>query len=441
MKICVIGCGYVGLVTAAGFAAVGHTVECVDANPERVASLCRGVVPIHEPGLADLMRSSIEAGRLRFTGVMAEALVGASVAFVCVGTPSNDDGSVDLEHVLVAVREVAACASGPLILAMKSTVPVGTGDRVCGIVAECPHPIAVLSNPEFLAEGRAVADFQRPERVVIGMQSQLTGHAADMLADLYRPFMRGGAPILIMRRRSAELTKYACNAMLAARVSFVNEIARICDAVGGDIAEVREGIATDSRIGPKFLYAGPSWQGSCFLKDVRALAALAAEHGVSRDMATATHQSNLAHREWILRILDAHARTFPDIGFAGARVAFWGLAFKAHSDDVRDSISLWLANRLAGTGATIAAHDPQAAGAFVHALGPAEHVTYADTPMDAVQGADALVLLTEWPEYATPDWRGVKSAMRGTFVLDGRNTWRSSDVRAAGLRYQGIGAL
>lgn len=440
MKLCVIGCGYVGLVQAACLAAVGHSVDCYDVDQKRVVSLNLGVVPIHEPGLQDLVVAQIGTGRLRFVGSLVEALAGATVAFVCVGTPPLDDGSADLSNVLAAVRDVAACASGPLILVTKSTVPVGTGDRVQGIVAECPHPVAVVSNPEFLAEGRALEDFRRPERVVIGIASSLHQYAADVLADLYRPFMRGGAPILVMRRRSAELAKYACNAMLAARVSFVNEIARVCDAVGADIAEVREGLASDSRIGSKFLHAGPSFGGSCFSKDLSALASLAAGLGVSNEMSMATLESNAAHRSWLVHQLERGA-TFPAVGWKGVRIAFWGLAFKAHTDDVRDAVALWMANMLDGTGASIVAHDPQAWSTFAAALGPAHHVTYADTPMDAVRGADALVLLTEWPEYAAPDWSAVKAAMRGMFVLDGRNLWRSEDVAAAGLRYQGVGAL
>jgi UDPglucose 6-dehydrogenase len=430
LKLIVFGAGYVGLASGAGLAELGHEVRIVDIDPARVQRLSDGVLPIYEPALEDLIRRNERAGRLNFANEVGDHFADAEVYFICVGTPPGNGGSADIGAVLAAADAIAAVATKPALVAVKSTVPVGTCDEVERRVAGAKVPIEVVSNPEFLKEGSAVADFFRPDRVVIGVNSEDAGR---LLRELYAPLQLSGERVVVTDRRSSELIKYASNAMLAMRVSFMNELSRLCHATGADIHAVRLGVGTDTRIGRRFLYAGPGYGGSCFPKDVQALVHLGQTHGVPMHLAEATHVANQEQRAFVGRlVLDALGEP------KGKVVALWGLAFKPETDDVRDSPALAVARLLLDRGIQVVAHDPEAHETFAKAL-THDALRIVTRDYDAVQGADALVLLTEWRSYRAPNFAEIRRRMRGDLVVDARNVWRPAEVQRAGLRYVGVG--
>jgi UDPglucose 6-dehydrogenase len=431
MKIVVVGTGYVGLVTGAGFAEFGHDVTCVDIDPKRVEALTRGQLPIHEPGLEELVRRNSSLGRLSFTTATAEAVPGAHVVFIAVGTPSSHDGAADLQHVLAAAREIGRALDGFTVVVTKSTVPVGTAEKVRkAIQGVTDRPFAVASNPEFLKEGDAVNDFLKPARVVIGADDP---RAIDTLRSLYQGMQRTSDRILVMDIASAELTKYAANAMLATRISFMNELARLAETVGADIERVRVGIGADPRIGNKFVFAGCGFGGSCFPKDLRALVHTGREHDVQLTIVDAVERANERQKRMLgRRILGHFGGTLE-----GRKIAIWGLAFKPETDDIRESPALTLIEQVRDAGARVAAYDPKAMDHVRELLGDA--VDLAPDPYAATSGADALVLVTEWHELRSPDYTKLAQRMRTPILFDGRNVWSPEESRRAGFVYYGIG--
>jgi UDPglucose 6-dehydrogenase len=431
MNIAVIGTGYVGLVSGAGFAEFGHTVTCVDIDAERIAALRRGEIPIHEPNLPELVRRHSANGRLRFTTQTDSTVAAARVVFIAVGTPSDGSGAADLRCVFGAARDIGRAITGFTVVVTKSTVPVGTAERVRALIArETRRPFAVVSNPEFLKEGDAVNDFMKPARIVVGADDP---RAVEIMRELYRPVVRTNDRMLVMDPRSAELTKYAANAMLATRISFMNELARLAETVGADIDLIRKGVGSDPRIGPKFLFAGCGFGGSCFPKDLRALIHTGREHDVQLTVVQAVEHANERQK------LALGARVIAHFGgsLAGRRICIWGLAFKPETDDIRESPALTLIAQLREAGASIAAYDP-AAMPNVRAL-LAETVQLAHDPYAAARGADALVLVTEWHELRDPDLERLKACMKELVLFDGRNAWSPPTVREAGFTYRGIG--
>jgi UDPglucose 6-dehydrogenase len=430
MKVAVIGTGYVGLVAGAGLADFGNAVVCVDIDRDRIAALQRGVVPIYEPGLGDLINRNAERGRLRFTTEVSTAVAGADAVFIAVGTPQDADGSAQLGQVLVAAQEIARHLTGWTAIAIKSTVPVGTADRVRAAMAELARfDFAVASNPEFLKEGDAVNDFMKPARVILGVDDD---RARRVLEELYSPFVRSRNRIQVVDVRSAELIKYAANAMLATRISFMNELALLAEAIGADIEKVRGGIGADPRIGPQFLYAGPGFGGSCLPKDLRALLRTGADHGQELWLIDSVLRVNERQK----RIMAARVRKhFGSLD--GRRVAVWGLAFKPETDDIRESPALDVIDQLLADGAQVTAYDPAAMERVRRELG--ERIQYAPDAIAAAEGADAVVLITEWHEFRRPDFAHLKGIMRGDAMFDGRNVWSREDVVRAGLRYYGVG--
>ncbi len=431
MKIAVVGTGYVGLVTGAGFSDFGHDVTCVDIDAARIAKLRSGDVPFYEPGLHDLIRRNTSLGRLHFTTATAEAVAGSQIAFIAVGTPSADDGSADLSFVLDAATQIGAALTQFTVVVTKSTVPVGTADRVRAALAKATkQPFAVASNPEFLKEGDAVNDFLKPARVVVGADEP---RAIELLRELYRGILRTNDRIQIMDVRSAELTKYAANCMLATRISFMNELARLCEATGADIEAVRKGIGSDPRIGNKFLFAGAGFGGSCFPKDLRALIHTARELDVPINVIAAAEAANERQKRVLGDKLLAHFGG----NLRGKRVGIWGLAFKPETDDIRESPALVLIEQLRAAGATIAGYDPEAMPNIRAQLGTA--IELVKDAYAAAAGADALVLITEWHELRDPDYARLRAAMRTPVLVDGRNVWSPADAREAGFTYFGIG--
>ena len=431
MKICVIGTGYVGLVAGAGFADMGNDVTCCDIDGEKIAALKRGEVPIYEPGLEKLIAHSVQESRLAFTTDIAAAVVGTEVVVLAVGTPPAPDGSADLRYIFQAAETAARALSGWAVLVTKSTVPVGTGDKIEAIVRQhARHEFAVASNPEFLKEGDAVNDFMKPDRVIIGTSDP---RALATLQALYTPFTRSSDRIMVMDRRSAELAKYAANSMLATRISFMNELAGLCDAVGADIELVRKGLGSDARIGSKFLYAGAGFGGSCFPKDLRAVISTAKEAGMSLQVLSAVETVNQRQKHYLAERLLKHFHG--DLG--GRKVAVWGLAFKPGTDDVREAPALVLIEDLLAAGARVAASDPVAIPAVRKILG--ERVEFQASNYQCAEGADALALVTEWHDYRRPNFARLRSIMRTPVLVDGRNVWEPAEVRAAGFTYYGVG--
>ncbi len=431
MKIAVIGTGYVGLVVGACLAETGNDVVCADVDAAKIDGLQRNVMPIYEPGLEELVSRNQTHGRLRFTTEVGPAIAGADVVFIAVGTPPDEDGSADLRHVLAAAEEIGRHMSREIVVVTKSTVPVGTAARVAEVVArQARHDFHLCSNPEFLKEGAAVDDFLKPDRVVLGVDSD---HARSLMAELYAPFVRTGKPILFMDITSAEMTKYAANAMLATRISFMNEIADLCERVGANVDLVRKGIGSDARIGPSFLFPGPGYGGSCFPKDVRALSYAARDAGATLGVLDAVEQANARQKERLFekleRALGASVRD--------AHVAVWGLAFKPQTDDMREAPALALIERLLAAGATVTAHDPAAMPEAKRRLG--ERIAYATTNYDALAGADALVVVTDWNEYRHPDFERIKSLLRRPIVIDGRNLYDPARMRGRGFTYDSFG--
>jgi UDPglucose 6-dehydrogenase len=433
MKVCVIGAGYVGLVTASGFAETGNHVVCADLNAGRIAALNRNETPIFEPGLEAMIKYNREGGRLTFTTNVEEAILHGDVIFVAVGTPPRADGAANLLAVDSVAETVARTTRRECVLVLKSTVPVGTNERVRRIIKSVTDkPIHVVSNPEFLKEGDAVADFMRPDRIVVGCDED-DDFARDLMRRLYHPLSLSKDRLVFMAPASAELTKYVANTILAMRISFMNEIAALCEKVGADVNHVRMGVGSDSRIGPKFLYAGPGYGGSCFPKDVSALVHVAREHSVPLDLAAATDQVNQRQKGVLLRKLKQHF----DGDLRNKKIAIWGLAFKPRTDDIREAAALTLIDGLLSEGAAVFAHDPEARAAARARFGDA--VSVVDQQYEAVAGADALVLITEWREYQNPDFDRIKEEMRHPFLLDGRNIWSTYGLRKQGFIYAGIG--
>jgi UDPglucose 6-dehydrogenase len=431
MRITIVGTGYVGLVTGAGFAEFGHHVTCVDVDARRIDMLRRNEMPFHEPGLLDLVKRNATQGRLVYTTNLAEAVPGSAAVFIAVGTPSRDDGSADLSYVIEAARSIGRALDGYAVIVTKSTVPVGTADKVRAAVAgETKHHFAVASNPEFLKEGDAVNDFLKPARVIIGADEP---KAVELLRSLYHGIMRTTDRIQVMSIRSAELAKYAANAMLATRISFMNELAAVCEAVGADIEAIRKGIGSDPRIGPKFLFAGAGYGGSCFGKDLRALAHLGRDLDVPLQVVNAVDRANERQK----RLLGERCVKHFNGQLAGKRIGIWGLAFKPETDDIREAPALALIEQLLAGGATVIGYDP-VAGPNVKAL-LGDRIEIASDPYAAAHNVDALVLVTEWHELRQPDLERLAGTMRGKVLIDGRNVWPRDDARAAGFTYYGIG--
>lgn len=439
MKVVMIGTGYVGLVSGTCLAEVGHTVVCVDKDPIKVATLKDGRCPIFEPGLEGLIRANIEHERLSFTTDLKTALEGSDVAYIAVGTPEGEDGSADLGHVKAVARSIGEMAPHKMLVAVKSTVPVGTCDIVESIINEtlvkrgAGFTIEVASNPEFLKEGDAVNDFMRPDRIVVGLA---TGSTHDeVMRELYNPFIIDDpSRLLIMDRRSSELTKYGANAMLATRISFMNELSRLCEKLGASIDNVRRGIGADPRIGRKFLYAGPGYGGSCFPKDVSALLKTGEANHLEFAVLKAVKEANEKQKDYAAAKVKHH---FGDL--TGKTIAVWGLAFKPGTDDVRETPAAVIIQRLLHWGARVVAHDPEAMKSFVREFGEQKGLSYAESSYDALQDADAMVLVTEWREYRRPNWKKVSSMMKGRAIFDLRNQFEPETLRRQGFYYEGVG--
>lgn len=438
MKIAIVGTGYVGLVSGACFAEVGVDVTCVDIDADKIERLHRGIIPIYEPGLEQLVRRNVESGRLHFTTSLATCLEGddpAELVFCAVGTPPGADGSADLTAVMQVAREFGSLLTRYAIFVTKSTVPVGTGRRIREVIADtlaargADIPFEVASNPEFLKEGAAIKDFMSPDRVVIGVGSD---HARKVMEKLYRPFLLNNFRVIFMDIPSAEMTKYAANAMLATRISFMNDIANLCELTGADVNMVRKGIGSDARIGNKFLYPGCGYGGSCFPKDVNALLRTGAEHGYRMRIIEAVEQVNELQKHIPVRMLTQELGSLE-----GKTVAVWGLSFKPETDDIRQAPSLVAVGAMIGAGARVRVYDPVAMDA-ARAVLPAE-VEYASDMYDALTDADALMLLTEWKQFRLPSWRVVRRLMRGNVVIDGRNIYDPSELADEGFRYRCIG--
>ena len=431
MQLAVVGTGYVGLVAGAGFADFGNDVACVDVDGNKIARLKQGEIPIFEPGLDALIATNVRAGRLRFSTEVAAAIRSAEVVFIAVGTPPSPSGAADLSAVFAVAETIGRNLESFKVIATKSTVPVGTADRIQGIIQGLSsQPFGVASNPEFLKEGNAINDFMKPDRVVIGSDSPT---ARDVLRNLYSPFVRSNDRIHVMDARSAELTKYAANALLASRISFMNDLALLAEKVGADIECVRKGVGADPRIGPKFLFPGPGFGGSCFPKDISALLKTADDMGHDLAIVRATETVNARQK----KVLGAKVRAHFGESLVGRKIALWGLAFKPQTDDIREAPALTLIEDLLDAGATVHAHDPQAMSNVRALLG--DRILFAESMYGAVEGADALVLVTEWHEYRTPDFHRLKRVMRQPALFDGRNTWVPSEVRQLGFTYSGIG--
>jgi UDPglucose 6-dehydrogenase len=439
MRLVAFGVGYVGLVSGTGLAELGHDVLCVDIDPERIRQLEDGVVPIYEPGLGDLVRRNVRAGRLHFATDVGSPFDTADAYFVAVGTPPGADGGADVSAVFRVADRIAQIAKKAALVVVKSTVPVGTCDAAQARIDKTARlALEVVSNPEFLKEGTAVDDFFRPDRIVLGARSE---EAREMLRALYAPLQLSGERVVVTDPRSSELTKYAANTMLAMRVSFMNELARLCHATGADVHAVRLGVGSDTRIGKRFLYAGPGYGGSCFPKDVQALFHLGRSHGVPMRVAEATHLANEEQADFLAQLVEKAVGPLKD-----KTVALWGLAFKPETDDIRESPSIKLTSALLARGANVVGHDPEAGRNFARAMAMhGSRVRVTDRDYDALDHAHALVLLTEWRSYRAPNFAEIRKRLRDTddgsapVVVDGRNVWRPSDVMRAGLRYQGIG--
>lgn len=432
MKLCMVGTGYVGLVSGACFAETGNHVVCADVDGEKIDRLAAGEVPIFEPGLDELIETNVEQGRLRFSNDVQGSIADAEVIFIAVGTPSRADGGADLRAVDSVAETVAEHATREVVLVLKSTVPIGTNERVSRIVKDAKHTVHVVSNPEFLKEGDAVNDFMRPDRVVIGYPEG-DGVARDIMGRLYHPVSMDRDRIVWMSPASAELTKYVANTMLAMRISFMNEVAALCEKVGADAHEVRFGVGSDSRIGPKFLYSGPGYGGSCFPKDVKALVHTARENGIELELAGGTDRVNDRQKGVLARKLKAQF----DGDLRGRRIAVWGLAFKPRTDDIREAPAITLIETILSEGAEVVVHDPEAMGNAQEQLG--DRVSFANDAYEAAKDAEALVLVTEWRQYQNPDFGRLKEIMARPLLLDGRNVWSQYGPRSQGFTYEGIG--
>jgi len=438
MRISVVGTGYVGLVTGACLAEMGNDVLCLDVDARKIEMLLAGGIPIHEPGLEAVVQRNVKAGRLDFTTNVERAVAHGTLQFIAVGTPPDEDGSADLQYVLSAARRIGQLMTEYKVIVDKSTVPVGTADQVKAVIAQelqkrgVDTPFAVVSNPEFLKEGAAVEDFMRPDRVVVGADD---AQAIALMQRLYAPFIRNHDRLLVMDVRSAELTKYAANAMLATRISFMNELSLLAEKLGADIEQVRVGIGSDPRIGYHFLYPGCGFGGSCFPKDIQALIHTAASNGQELRVLNAVEQANEAQK---LVLVDKVVRRFGN-DLTGRHFALWGLAFKPNTDDMRKASSLVLIEALLQRGATLAAFDPEAMDEARRILGDDQRIRYASNPLDTLTKADALLIVTEWKEFRSPDFEKIKQILRSPTILDGRNIYDPDSMNALGFDYEAIG--
>ncbi len=431
MKLCVVGTGYVGLVAGTCFAESGNDVICVDVDEQKIAALKRGEIPIYEPGLEELVKRNVAQQRLTFQTDLADAVRRSLIVFIAVGTPPGTNGEADLSAVWRVAEQIGEAMNDYKVVVDKSTVPVGTAKRVEQIIrGRTSHPVDVVSNPEFLKEGAAIEDFQKPDRVVIGHRSE---RARGIMEELYKPFVRTGNPILFMSPESAEMTKYAANAMLAARISLINEIANLCDAFGSDVEDVRRGVGLDRRIGPAFLFPGVGYGGSCFPKDVKALITMAESTACVPQMLRAVDEVNTAQKMLLVRKVEQH--------FGGALrgrcFGIWGLSFKPRTDDMREAPSVTLIESLLAAGAAVQAHDPVARPVAERIFG--ERITYCDAPYDALRHADALLIVTEWGEFKQPDFERMRSLLREPLIFDGRNLYELATMRQLGFTYYAVG--
>ena len=430
MKIAVVGTGYVGLVAGACLAESGSDVICVDRDEAKVRSLRRGKMPFYEPGLEELVKRNRQEGRLKFTSTLPKAVRDSSIIFIAVGTPPGEDGSADVQQVLGVARDVAKAMNGYKVIVDKSTVPVGTSARVREVIRrETTHPFSVVSNPEFLKQGAAVEDFMKPDRVVIGAEDP---RAEALMREVYSPFTRTGAPIMVMDCASAELTKYAANAMLATRISFMNEIANVCEVVGADVDHVRRAIGSDKRIGPSFLFPGIGYGGSCFPKDVQALIHFAGKKDYEFQILRAVEAVNAHQKTRLVAKMRAHLGSLK-----GKVVAVWGLAFKPRTDDMREAPSVSIIEALLAAGAKVQAYDPEASGVAKGIFG--SRVNFAAGNYDALKGADCLAIVTEWSEFRRPDFERMRKVMRAPIIFDGRNLFTPEQMREHGFTYYSIG--
>ncbi|TKK71977.1 UDP-glucose/GDP-mannose dehydrogenase family protein [Ilyomonas limi] len=436
MKIVVVGTGYVGLVTGACLAEVGTEVVCIDVNQEKISNLKKGILPIYEPGLEDIVIRNYKKGRLHFSTDLADCIRGAQIAFIAVGTPPGEDGSADLKYVLQVADTIGKYMTDYLVVVTKSTVPVGTAAKVDACIAKALRErgedleFDVASNPEFLKEGAAVEDFLKPDRIVIGVESE---RARTLLQQMYNPFLLNGHPILFMDVPSAEMTKYAANAMLATKISFMNDIANLCELVGADVNLVRQGIGSDPRIGNRFIYPGIGYGGSCFPKDVKALIKTGEKKGYNLRILNAVEEVNEDQK----KVLINKIKTYFNGDLKDKVFAMWGLSFKPKTDDMREAPSLVIIDMLLEEGAKVQAYDPVAIHEAKHMIG--DKITFAEDAESATKDADALLLITEWPEFRLPDWTEIKENMKGRVIFDGRNIYTADEMIDNGFEYFGIG--
>jgi len=430
MKIAVVGSGYVGLVAGACLAENGNEVVCVDKDPAKIRALQRGKIPIYEPGLEELVRRNRSEKRLVFTTALERGVRSSQIIFIAVGTPTGEDGSADLQHVLSVARDTARAMNGYKVIVNKSTVPVGTAAKVREVIRrETTHPFSVVSNPEFLKQGAAIDDFMKPDRVVIGAEDP---RGAELMKELYAPFTRTGAPVMLMDCASAELSKYAANAMLATRISFMNEVANVCEATGANVDQVRRAVAADRRIGSSFLFPGVGYGGSCFPKDVKAMVRFAAEKDYNFSILEAVEGVNERQKLRLLTKMQSHLGSLK-----GKRIAIWGLAFKPRTDDMREAPAVPLISGILAAGAAVQAYDPEAMTVARGIFG--SKVTFAESSYSALKGADALAIVTEWNEFREPDFERMKKLLRSPIIFDGRNLYNPDQIRAHGFTYLSIG--
>lgn len=435
MKIAVVGTGYVGLVTGACLADVGMNVTCVDVDAEKIANLHKGILPIYEPGLEDIVARNVKSGRLTFTTTLSDAVKGAEAAFIAVGTPPGEDGSADLRYVLTVAKEIGEQMDDYLVVITKSTVPVGTAEKVRTETKKALDArnsdlaFDVASNPEFLKEGAAIADFTKPDRIVCGVSS---ARSQEVMARIYKPFTHNGHPVYFMDVPSAEMTKYAANAMLATKISFMNEIANLCELLGADVNAVRKGIGSDPRIGNRFIYPGIGYGGSCFPKDVKALVRTGSESGYALRILQSVEDVNEDQKSVLFNKVKKH---FGDL--TGMHFAMWGLSFKPETDDMREAPALVICEQLLAAGASVTAYDPVAMPEAKSMIG--DKINYAADAYGALEGADALLLVTEWREFRVPDWKRLRAALKHPAVFDGRNIYSGVELAKLGFHYSGIG--
>ena len=431
MKIAVVGTGYVGLVTGTCFAETGNHVTCVDINEAKIKQMQNGIVPIYEPGLEDMFHRNVNEGRLNFTTSLVDGIAGAKVIFLALPTPPGEDGSADLKYILKVANDLGPLLQDYTVIIDKSTVPVGTSELVHAAISKAAKvPFDVVSNPEFLREGVAVEDFMKPDRVVIGTQSE---RAKELMSKLYAPLVRQGNPIIFMDERSAEMTKYAANAFLATKITFMNEIANLCEKVGANVDDIRRGIGTDSRIGKRFLFAGIGYGGSCFPKDVQALAKTSEDNAYQFHILDSVMRVNELQKTKLMPLIENHFNN----ELAGKTIGIWGLAFKPYTDDIREAPALYNIEALLALGCKVRVYDPEAMKNVKEVIG--DVVEYAKNPYEAIDGADALLIVTEWPQFRTPDFEKMDSLLKNKVIFDGRNLYELPQMQELGYTYYSVG--